>query len=113
MTIRSFDYYNDDFSKFKTFIDASFKGMARFEPEHLIIDLRENGGGDPYCASYLLQHFADRPFQYYKTGTSQGYKDLQINIEPHKNRFDKKPIILINGKCFSTTGHLCSLIKII
>lgn len=111
MTIRSFDYYGDNFIHFKKFIDDSFADIKRLEPDNLIIDLRENGGGDPYCASYLMQHFADRSFQYYKSGTSQGYKDLQTIIEPHENRFNKKPYVLINGKCFSTTGHLCSLIK--
>jgi len=30
---------------------------------------------------------------------------------PSPNRFKGKPYILINGKCASTTGQLCALIK--
>lgn len=110
ITIRSFSYYEENFPTFKTFIDSCFNEIKSKQPQNLIIDLRDNGGGDPYCASYLLQHIADKPFQYYKTGT-YSYDDLEENIFPHENRFSGKPIILINGRCFSTTGHLCALIK--
>lgn len=110
ITIRSFYYYRENFSTFKTFIDSSFNEIKTHQIENLIIDLRDNGGGDPYCGSYLLQHIADQPYQYYKTGT-YSYDDLQKNIAPHQNRFFGKPIILINGRCFSTTGHVCALIR--
>lgn len=110
ITIRSFYYYHENFTTFKSFVDSCFNDIKIKLVENLIIDLRDNGGGDPYCGSYLLQHIADKPYQYYKTGT-YFYNDLQTNISPHENRFSGKPIILINGRCFSTTGHLCALIK--
>lgn len=110
ITIRSFYYYRENFDTFKSFIDSCFNEIKNEQIENLIIDLRDNGGGDPYCGSYLLQHIADKPYQYYKIGT-YSYSDLQINISPHKNGFSGKPIILINGRCFSTTGQLCALIK--
>ena len=110
MTIRSFYYYRDNFTIFETFIDSCFGEIKSNQIQNLIIDLRDNGGGDPYCGSYLLQHIANKPYQYYKTGT-YAYADLQNLISPHKNRFTGKPHIFINGRCFSTTGQLCALIK--
>lgn len=111
ITIRSFFYYRENFeSTFKPFIDSCFREIKTADIQNLIIDLRDNGGGDPYCGSYLLEHIADKPYQYYKTGTNS-YKDLQQMIYPNKNRFEGKPFILINGRCFSTTGQLCALIK--
>ena len=110
ITIRSFYYYGDNFSLFSTFIDSCFDEIHSKEIKNLIIDLRGNGGGDPYCASYLLQHIADRSYQYYKTGTFS-YEDLQETIAPHPRRFVGTPYILINGRCGSTTGHLTALIK--
>jgi len=110
ITIRSFYYYRDNFKTFKEFIDSCFVDINTNQIENLIIDLRNNGGGDPYCGSYLLQHIANKPYQYYKTGTFN-YLDLQQEIELSLNRFKGKPYILINGKCASTTGQLCALIE--
>lgn len=110
ITIKSFYYYRENFETFKEFIDSCFLDINKQQIENLIIDLRNNGGGDPYCGSYLLQHIADKPFQYYKTGTFN-YLDLQKEIELNPNRFKGKPYFLINGKCASTTGQLCALIK--
>ncbi len=110
VTIRSFYYYRENFTEFKAFIDDCFTKIKSNQIQHLIIDLRDNGGGDPYCASYLLQHIADKPFQYYKKGIS-AYEDLQQEILPHKNKFSGKPILLINGRCFSSTGQFCALVK--
>ena len=111
ITIRSFYYYRENFeATFKPFIDSCFSEIKSNQLQNLLIDLRDNGGGAPHCASYLLEHIADKPFQYFKNGTHE-YPDLQRSISPNKNRFHGKPAIFINGRCFSTTGQLCALIK--
>ena len=110
ITISSFYYYSENFSTFQKFIDSCFTDIKDRQIKNLIIDLRNNGGGDPYCGSYLLQHIASKKYQYYKTGT-YSYEDLQEEIEPHPNRFNGTPYILINGRCGSTSGHVCALIK--
>lgn len=111
LTIRSFVYYNDHFSEFETFIDESFEAINSNKIENLIIDLRNNGGGDPFCASYLLQHIAKDSFRYYKPGSTEWYKELEKEISAHENGFKGKPFILINGLCASSTGHLSALIQ--
>lgn len=111
ITIRSFVYYNENFTEFESFVDSSFTQLNLLGLENLVIDLRSNGGGDPFCASYLLQHISDKPFRYYKDKSTVYYRELEKIMLLHKNRFKGKPFILTNGGCFSTTGHFSSLVK--
>ena len=109
--ITSFVYYNDHLPEFKSFIDECFRKIELNSIENVLIDIRGNGGGDPYCASYLLQHIAEKPFQYYKKGTSDYYQDLQTEIPLMDNNFNGDIYTIIDGKCFSTSGHFLSLMK--
>ena len=110
ITIRSFGYYKKRFPIFKLFIDSCFTQIKNDKVQNVIIDLRNNGGGNPYCGSYLLRHFADNPFTYFHKDVWR-YSKLKKTIQPIPNESKNKPYILINGKCFSTTGHFCSLVK--
>lgn len=111
VTIKSFVYYNDRLPIFKSFIDSCFNQINFHDIGNVVIDLRDNGGGDPFCAVHLLQYISDKPFKYYKKGTTTYYKDLEEKIIPFKNNFTEKLYILINSLCSSTTGHLCSILK--
>ena len=110
ITIRSFAYYKKRFPIFKSFIDSCFYQIKENKIQNLIIDLRNNGGGDPFCGSYLLQYIANKPYTYFHKDVPW-YSDLKKTIQPNPNGFKKKPYILINGFCFSTTGHFCSIVK--
>lgn len=110
LTIRSFSYYKGNFEIFKSFIDSCFYQINENKIQNLIIDLRNNSGGNPFCGSYLLQHIADKPYTYFHKSVKR-YSKLKKAIQPNPNGFKGKPYILINGKCFSTTGHFCSLAK--
>lgn len=110
VTIRSFAFYGDKLPIFKSFIDSCFNQIKENKVDNLIIDLRNNGGGDPFCGSYLVQYIANKPFTYFHKDI-KGYPELKKVIQPKSNGFKKKPYILINGLCFSTTGHFCSIIK--
>lgn len=111
MTIKNFIYYNDQFPVFRSFVDSCFDQIMLHGIENLVIDLRGNGGGDPYCAVHLLQYVSDSPFRYYKKGMTTYYKDLEEKISPFENNFSGNLYILINSLCSSTTGHLCSILK--
>ncbi|MEM1322065.1 MAG: S41 family peptidase [Bacteroidota bacterium] len=111
VTIKSFVYYNDRLPVFKSFIDSCFNQIRLHDIGNVVIDLRGNGGGDPYCAVHLLQYLSDDPFSYYKKGTTTYYKDLEEKIIPFENNFSGKLYVLINSLCSSTTGHLCSILK--
>ncbi len=110
LKLRSFVFYNDRLDHFKHFLDESFASIADQNITKLLIDLRDNGGGDPYCAVHLLQYLADHPFRYFEKNTF-GYPDLQEEIPIFPNRYRGKTWILINGGGFSTTGHLSALLK--
>ncbi len=110
ITIRSFDYYGKQISVFKSFIDDCFHQINENNIENLIIDLRHNGGGEPACSSYLLEHITKQPFTYFQDDV-KGYSKLKKTIQPNPNGFKNKPYVLTDGMCFSSTGHFCSIIK--
>lgn len=111
ITIKSFVYYNERLPIFKSFIDRCFKQIELHSIENVVIDLRGNGGGDPYCAVHLLQYISNRPFKYYKKEYALYYDDLTEDIKPFKNNYTGKLYVLINELCCSTTGHLSSILK--
>lgn len=112
LTIGSFNYYEDDFAVFKSFIDSSFAMINSSGIEHLVIDLRGNQGGDSKCGSYLIEHIADKPYCYWPVDTSATWqKNLHQIVQPNENRFKGRPYILVDGGCLSTSGHVGSIIK--
>jgi C-terminal processing protease CtpA/Prc len=50
-------------SSFKTSVDAMFRQVAIDKPRVLIIDVRENGGGEDTIAAELYRHFTEKPFR--------------------------------------------------
>lgn len=109
MTIPSFNFY-ENLEEFQKFVDSSFHIMKVSELNNLVLDLRNNGGGDPFCSSYLLTYLAREPFIYFDQ-SSPGYDSLKKLIPLSKERFQGNLYTLINGLCTSTTGHLCALLK--
>ena len=65
LTIRSFAYYDDN-KGFNRFIDSSFQVIREHDIQHLVIDLRGNDGGDPFCSSHLLSCLQREPVIYFR-----------------------------------------------
>jgi hypothetical protein len=110
ISIPTFGYY-DNQKKFFNFIDSAFEKIHQYGIKTLILDLRNNSGGDPICASRLLAYLERKPAPYF----AHAYKGYEALAQPipvaEKNAFDGNLSVLINGGCFSTTGHLCALLK--
>ena len=51
---------------YQHFIDSAFTEINTVGKEHLIIDLRNNKGGDNSFGDYLVSYFADQPFKWCK-----------------------------------------------
>ncbi len=56
--------FSGDLDAFKTFVDASFADIASQSATGLIVDLRNNSGGDNDFSDYLVSYFADQPFKW-------------------------------------------------
>lgn len=54
---------------FVSFVDESFERILAAKPRALLIDLRDNPGGDSSFSDPLVAWFADRPFRFYSRFT--------------------------------------------
>ncbi len=53
-----------DNASFASFVDQSFANFAQAEAKMLLVDLRDNPGGDNSFSDLLLRRFADQPFRF-------------------------------------------------
>lgn len=96
---------------FKAFMRSSFQDISQYNIQNLVIDLRGNSGGDPQYSADLLSYLIDYPFVYFSEGIEAGYPSLFIPKIPYDLNFNGNVYFLINGTCFSSAGHFCSLAK--
>jgi len=109
-TIDSFSYYGDRNKIFFDFVDDAFTRIKDGKIGNVVIDLRGNGGGDPFCASYLWAYIEKEPQPYF----SKPYGKYAVLSEPIKQADDPFAgalFILTDGSNFSTTGHFCALVR--
>lgn len=107
--IPTFSYYNN-VSDFREYIGNAFKEIKQKNSKNLIIDLRGNSGGDPHCSTYLYSMLIPEPLPYFAERFG-GYESYADPLPVYENRFRGDLFILIDGDCFSTTGHITSLLK--
>jgi Peptidase family S41 len=122
----------------REFYQESFDAMNKKGTKTLVLDLRDNGGGEDELGKLLLSHLLDKPFKYYDelvinaqefafkkytklpeipadaverrpTGKYRAVKHPNLGTQdPSKPTFAGKVLILINGGCFSTTAEFLS-----
>ncbi|MEL6732641.1 MAG: S41 family peptidase [Bacteroidota bacterium] len=92
--------------------------IERANIQNLIIDVRNNQGGETKYARYLLSYLLSEPFvlveQYYKKqkGTVVSCRGPQQGVhQPMGNTFKGNVYVLINGGSFSNTGIFCSVLR--
>jgi hypothetical protein len=56
--------FSGDKSVYESFIKESFTAVKASKVDNLIIDLRNNGGGDDSFSDYLVSFIADKPFHW-------------------------------------------------
>lgn len=111
--------------KFTTVIDEVMAEITRTKVRHLIIDLRDNQGGDLAFSHYLLRYLLDTPFQTvdhfarvkhpeamtdtHRLNRSKGR--LSRMIEPRSNGYRGKVYLLTNGGSFSNSGIFTWMIR--
>ncbi|NNL03293.1 MAG: peptidase S41 [Eudoraea sp.] len=70
--------FSGDEQKYQRFIDSAFVEIRKTESRNLIIDLRNNSGGNDSFSDYLVSYFANKPFKWnskFTLKTSQFLKE--------------------------------------
>jgi len=115
LTIQSFNFYPwNNLDVYEAFMDKTFRKIAAGDIEHLIIDLRYNGGGSAESSIYLLRHLMRQPFTYFSRTESEGKREKAAGEyvqQPFDTTYKGKLYFLIDGIGNSTTGHFMSLAK--
>jgi hypothetical protein len=110
LTVRTFVLYSGALERYKAFLEESFTSLRERGVSTLILDLRDNLGGDPGASSLLYRYLIREPSPYFPEGTPY-YVALTRPLAPAANAFQGKLLVLTNGLSFSSTGHLCSLLR--
>ncbi|WP_299222603.1 S41 family peptidase [uncultured Aquimarina sp.] len=81
LKVRNFDSH-----KFTEIVSDAFKEFDKEKIEHLIVDVRDNGGGSDILGRYLFNYFIDKPTIYFDSlYTSTGISDTTFLFK-HTNK---------------------------
>lgn len=112
---------------FKKLVRRFFRQIDSAQSENLVIDIRNNNGGDPAFSLYLLKQIMNEPFVYAEAAVktrrfNPGDKFNRLTkcrvpgfgvgkFNPDKNAFRGKVFVLINGGSFSASGEFASVLE--
>ena len=124
------DFHNDILramyqQKFKQAIEDCFGQINQHHVEHLILDLRNNQGGDTENGVTLLTNLLDAPFKVVEAFSEVDMKTYSIPMarlklvsrselgmhEPLPDHYTGKLYVLINGGSFSNSAIVCSALQ--
>lgn len=116
LSVRTFDEGRISRAKmdFGGFLDSAFMVLNSRKIRDLIIDVRDNGGGNDDYGALLYSYLSQKPFRYFASKASNTHvvksdeNPLLGMQKPHANSFKGKVYILINGLSFSTTADFCA-----
>lgn len=121
-----------DYDSFDQFLKGMFKEISEKNIENLIIDLRDNGGGNSSLGDLLIYYIYDKPFYMFsridvkiskqiierdnwgdvsqigETVTYNGTPKYRTDIE---NRFNGRVCVLTNRRTFSSAADFAITIK--
>jgi len=109
MRISSFSFY-DRVPMFRSYLDSCFQIIDERGIGALVLDLRGNDGGDPFCAAPLLAYLEEEPVPYFARPYGK-YAELADPVPLAESPFRGTLIVLIDGSNFSTSAHFCALLK--
>lgn len=122
-------YYLDNADlDYEAFLESSFAELKNVGAKNLILDLRDNGGGDDNYGALLVSYFANKPFRYFDrievTDDYEGYGNIERSNgrnlmtshkglstwQPQARRFAGKVYVLTNGRSFSTCADVATVL---
>lgn len=77
--------FSGDESNYQSFIDSAFTIINQRQSKNLIIDLRNNQGGDDPFSDYLVAYLADQPFKWHSTFTLKTSAPLKAHTRQHND----------------------------
>jgi C-terminal processing protease CtpA/Prc len=110
LTIKSFDkdlLQSEYQQEFDGTIKTVFQTIQTSRIHQLILDVRNNQGGDFEPCRKLLSYLISRPLAYLEHG-----EEFRM-VQPDKNAFKGKLYILVDGGSFSSAGILCAYLDVI
>ena len=109
LTVPTFVYY-DKVDYFRSFMDSCFQAIKQQNINNLILDLRGNGGGDPFCSTILFSYLQQESVSYFAEPYAK-YEEFAKPLPLPQNHFTGDLYTLIDGSCGSTNGHFCALLE--
>jgi len=109
LQIGDFSYYEDP-AVFNDPVGELFVGLQQQSIGTLILDLRGNDGGDPFCSSFVARHLLDPGVPYFAADTPY-YTDLVVAQPVPDSVFRGELFVLIDGETFSSSTHLSALLR--
>ncbi|MDC8831990.1 S41 family peptidase [Alteromonas gilva] len=77
--------FSGDQQAYKDFIDNAFTRINKAAKPNLIIDLRNNSGGNDAFSDYLVSYIADKPFKWHKEFTLRTSALLKADTHRHRD----------------------------
>jgi hypothetical protein len=90
---------------YKTTMESVFRRLKRNHTANLILDLRDNQGGDFPPARLLLSYLIIHPSRFLMSGSQSRL------IQPNVNGFTGRIFVLMNGGSFSSTAILIVVLE--
>jgi len=81
-------HFSGDEDQYRSFIDKSFNKINQSRVENLIIDLRNNAGGNDSFSDYLVAYLADKPFKWHATFKLRTSQRLKEDTKKHRDLGD-------------------------
>jgi len=119
LTVKTFlsDFIKQTGQDFNAFLDSAFNDISEKKIRQLVIDIRNNQGGNDENGAILYAYIALKPFKYYASLESmQGkfpdsaHPNLKMQY-PKKNAYRNNIYILANGRSFSASAEFASIVK--
>lgn len=96
--------FSGDEQKYRNFIDSAFAEIKNRNSKNLIIDLRNNAGGNDSFSDYLVAYFADKPFTWNSEFTLKTSQFLKEHTRKHNDTTDpyfQKILTHKNGEIYN------------
>lgn len=78
-------HFSGDEDAFRRFVDSAFFAINATKVQNLIIDLRNNTGGEDSFSDYLVSYIADKPFRWNASFRVKTSKVLQEHTRKHSD----------------------------